>query len=107
MDALAAQAAEQAIRDFLIGIKSDVGIADFVEVVGADLLASRVLNAAEFGSPPNSLQVAKLTRRMRGSGVQGSDLENSADCACIAYYLWTKIQLQLYDLENSTTLRMS
>ena len=39
--------------------------------------ASRVLNAAEFGSPPNSLQVAKLTRRMRGSGVQVSDLENS------------------------------
>ena len=66
LDALAAQAAEQAIRDFLIGIKSDVGIADFVEVVGADLLASRVLNAAEFGSPPNSLQVAKLTRRKFG-----------------------------------------
>eukprot|EP01048_Picozoa_sp_COSAG05_P019553 COSAG05_NODE_3092_length_2329_cov_8.650329_2_plen_195_part_00 len=48
-------------------------------VVGADLLASRVLNAAEFGSPPNSLQVAKLTRKMRGSGVQVGDLENSAD----------------------------
>ena len=46
LDALAAQAAEQKIRDFLTGIKSDVGIDNFVEVVGADLLASRVLNAA-------------------------------------------------------------
>ena len=45
VDALAAQAAEQRIRDFLTGIKSDVGIDNFVEVVGADLLASRVLNA--------------------------------------------------------------
>ena len=37
LDALAAQAAEQKIRDFLTGIKSDVGIDNFVEVVGADL----------------------------------------------------------------------
>ena len=55
LDALAAQAEEQKIRDFLTGIKSVVGIDNFVEVVGADLLASRVLNAAEFGSPPNAL----------------------------------------------------
>ena len=38
LDALAAQAAVQKIRDFLTGIKSDVGIDNFVEVVGADLL---------------------------------------------------------------------
>ena len=38
-----------------------------------------MLNAAEFGSPPNALQVAKLTRRMRGSGIQVGDLENSDD----------------------------
>ena len=31
LDALAAQAAEQKIRDFLTGIKSDVGIDNFVE----------------------------------------------------------------------------
>ena len=71
LDALAALAAETEFRDWLAGIKNDVGIDEIVAVVGSDLLSSRVLNAAEFGSPPNSLQVAKLTRRMRASGVHG------------------------------------
>ena len=40
--------------DWLIAVKDDVGIDDLVAVVGADLLASKVLSAAEFGAEVSS-----------------------------------------------------
>ncbi len=66
---------DEEFRDWLGAVKRDVGVDDFVEVVGTDLLASKVLSAADFGTPPNSLQLAKLTRRMRSSGIRIADIE--------------------------------
>ena len=79
MDVLMAAAVpptDEDFRDWLAAVKNDVGIDDFVEVVGTDLLASKVLSAADFGTPPNSLQLAKLTRRMRSSGILIADIDN-------------------------------
>lgn len=45
-------------RDFLQKIKDDVQIADFIQVVGADLLGAKVTSAAGSSTPPNSLQLA-------------------------------------------------
>ena len=78
MDALAAMATpptDEEFRTFLQSIKDDVGIEDFVQVVGTDLLGAKIISAADFGAPPNPLQLAKLTRRIRGSGVRIADIE--------------------------------
>ena len=66
-------------RAFLTQVHDDVEIEDFVQIVGNDLLGAKVLSPADFGTPPNPLQVAKLTRRMRGSGIVIADIETGAE----------------------------
>jgi hypothetical protein len=63
MEALVAMATpptDEEFRTFLQSVKDDVGVADFVQVVGTDLLGAKII--ADFGTPPNPLQLAKLTR---------------------------------------------
>ena len=62
-------------RDFLQKIKEQVQVTDFIQVVGTDLLGAKVISAADFSTPPNSLQLAKLTRRIRESGIHIADIE--------------------------------
>ena len=56
-------------------IKEDVQVTDFIQVVGTDLLGAKVISAADFSTPPNPLQLAKLTRRIRESGIHITDIE--------------------------------
>ena len=62
-------------RDFLQKIKEQVQVTDFIQVVGTDLLGAKVISAADFSTPPNSLQLAKLTRRIRESGIHIADID--------------------------------
>ena len=84
MDAAAAGMAElggvapptaDEFREFLQKIKEDVQVTDFIQVVGTDLLGAKVISAADFSTPPNSLQLAKLTRRISESGIHIADIE--------------------------------
>ena len=62
-------------RGFLVALKRDAQITDFLDVVGKDLVRSGVLREAEFSlKDPDRLQKAKLKARLIDSGVKIDDI---------------------------------
>ena len=62
-------------RGFLVSLKRDAQITDFLDVVGKDLVRSGVLREAEFSlKDPDRLQKAKLKARLIDSGVKIDDI---------------------------------
>ena len=66
-------------RGFLVNLKEDARIVDFLDVVGKDLVRSGVLREAEFSlKEPDRLQKAKLKARLIDSGVKIDDISTDA-----------------------------
>ena len=66
-------------RGFLVNLKEDAQILDFLDVVGKDLVRSGVLREAEFSlKDPDRLQKAKLKARLIDSGVKIDDISTDA-----------------------------